>query len=112
MQARHLLVGVVDYCRRHAGAVVLAGLALAAFSGVYVTSHLGLSSETDLLFSADLPWRKRAVAIKADFPQHQDLLVAVIDAREPATRREGVEVRGRELQTPNGNAETNGNHTA
>jgi hopanoid biosynthesis associated RND transporter like protein HpnN len=82
MQAQHLLVGVVDYCRRHAAAVVLAGLALAAFSGVYVSSHLGLSSETDLLFSADLPWRKRAVAIKADFPQHQDLLVAVIDARE------------------------------
>ena len=83
MQVQHLLVGVVDYCRRRACAVVLAGLALAVFAGVYASSHLSLSSETDLLFSADLPWRKRAAAIKADFPQHQDLLVAVIDAREP-----------------------------
>jgi hopanoid biosynthesis associated RND transporter like protein HpnN len=83
MQAQHLLVRVVDCCRRHAGAVVMVGLALAVFAGFYASSHLGLSSETDLLFSADLPWRKRAAAIKDDFPQHQNLLVAVIDAREP-----------------------------
>jgi hopanoid biosynthesis associated RND transporter like protein HpnN len=83
MRSQHLLVGVIDFCRRNARAVVLASVVLAVFAGFYAGGHLDLSSETDRLFAANLSWRQRAAALKTDFPQFQNLLVAVIDAREP-----------------------------
>src|SRR5436190_21789865 len=78
-----LLVGSVDFCRRNALSVVLAGVFLVVFSGWYATGHLGISTETDEMFSASLPWRQRAEMFKRLFPQFQDLLVAVIDGKEP-----------------------------
>ena len=78
-----LLVGVVDFCRRQAIAVLIAGVCLAGFSGWYAANHMGVHTDTDLMFSAELPWRQRAIERNRDFPQFQDLLVAVIDARVP-----------------------------
>src|SRR3954447_2656871 len=83
MRSMHLLVSLIDRCRRNALAVVITAILLGIFAVTYAAGHLGLSSETDLLFSSDLPWRQRAAAFKAEFPQFQNLLVAVIDAREP-----------------------------
>ena len=83
MVFQRLLVGLVDYCRRHGLLVVLGGLALAGFAGVYAAHHLGISTDTDEMFARSLPWRQRALAFKAEFPQFSDLLVAVIDAKEP-----------------------------
>jgi uncharacterized protein len=83
MVFQRLLVGLVDYCRRHGLLVVLGGLALAGFAGVYAAHHLGISTDTDEMFGRSLPWRQRALAFKAEFPQFSDLLVAVIDAKEP-----------------------------
>src|ERR1043166_3135361 len=83
MRTQRALVGVINYCRRHAWTVVLISAALAALALGYASGHLGLSSETDRLFAADLAWRQRAAAFKSEFPQFQNLLVAVIDAREP-----------------------------
>ena len=78
-----LLVGSVDFCRRNALFVVLAGVLLVIFSGWYAAGHLGITTETDEMFAASLPWRQRAEMFKKLFPQFQDLLVAVIDAKEP-----------------------------
>jgi hopanoid biosynthesis associated RND transporter like protein HpnN len=78
-----LLVGVVDRCRRHALAVLIAGLAVAGLSGWYAAGHMGVSTDTDLLFSAELSWRKQAIDHARDFPQFHDLIVAVVDARLP-----------------------------
>jgi hopanoid biosynthesis associated RND transporter like protein HpnN len=78
-----LLVGLVDFCRRNAPSVVLAGVLLVIFSGWYAAGHLGITTETDEMFAASLPWRQRAEMFKKLFPQFQDLLAAVIDAREP-----------------------------
>ncbi|MGC2200655.1 MAG: MMPL family transporter [Stellaceae bacterium] len=78
-----LLVDLVDFCRRTALLVILAGISLAIFSGWYAAHHLGISTDTDEMFAASLPWRQRAEAFKKLFPQFQDLLVAVIDAKEP-----------------------------
>ena len=83
MVFQRLLVGLVDYCRRHGLLVALGGLALAGFAGVYAAHHLGISTDTDEMFARSLPWRQRALAFKAEFPQFSDLLVAVIDAKEP-----------------------------
>lgn len=78
-----LLVQVVGLCRRHAFATLIVGLALAGFSAWYAAGHMGVNTDTDQMFSAELPWRKRAVAQHQAFPQFQDLIVAVIDARIP-----------------------------
>ena len=83
MTLQRVLVGLVGWCRSNAALVVLAGIILAAFAGWYAVGHLGINTDTDRMFAESLPWRQRAMALKADFPQFQDLLVAVIDAREP-----------------------------
>ncbi len=79
----HLLVRLVDASRRNAWRVMLGALLLALFSGWFASGHLGVSTDTDLMFSPSLPWRQRAMAMDKAFPQFRDLLVAVIDAREP-----------------------------
>ena len=56
-----LLVAMIDHCRRNALAVVITAIFLGIFAVTYAAGHLGLSSETDLLFSSDLPWRQRRV---------------------------------------------------
>ena len=80
---KYLLVRVVDTCRRHALLVVLGGFLLAGFSAWFASGHLGVSTDTDLMFAPSLKWRQRAVEMDKAFPQFRDLLVAVIDAREP-----------------------------
>ncbi len=83
MPLHRLLERLAELCRRRAWIVVLAGALLAGLSGVYAARHLGVSTNTDDLFAASLPWRQHAVTFNRDFPQFRDLLVAVVDAREP-----------------------------
>ncbi len=78
-----LLAGLVDTSRRHALLVLLAGFLLAVVSCVVAATRLGVSTDTDQMFSASLPWRRNAIEMNKDFPQFHDLLVAVIDANEP-----------------------------
>src|SRR3954454_13104014 len=78
-----LLVGLVDFSRRHALSVMLAGILLAAFSGWFAATYLGVSTDTDQMFAESLPWRQRAMEMSKNFPQFQNLLVAVVDARVP-----------------------------
>ena len=77
------LVGLVDRSRRHAWFVVIVGMLLAGASGLYASRHLGISTDTDQMFAASLPWRQHAMALSRAFPQSQGLLVAVIDGDTP-----------------------------
>jgi len=83
MAFQRLLAGLVDFCQRHGLLVVFGGIALAGFAGLYAGHHLGISTDTDEMFARSLPWRQKALALRADFPQFNDLLVVVIDAKEP-----------------------------
>ncbi len=78
-----LLAGIAGYCGRNAWRVVLIGLLLGLLSGGLAYVRLGVTTDTDALFAADLPWRQRAAELDRDFPQFRDLLVAVIEARSP-----------------------------
>jgi uncharacterized protein len=78
-----LLAGLVDASRRHALLVLLAGLSLAVLACVVAVKRLGVTTDTDRMFSDTLPWRRNAIELNKLFPQFHDLLVAVIDAREP-----------------------------
>ena len=78
-----LIAGVVDVCRRRAVLVVLVGFLLAGLSALVASQRLGVSTDTDQMFSESLPWRRNAAVMNAAFPQFRDLLVAVIDAKQP-----------------------------
>jgi hopanoid biosynthesis associated RND transporter like protein HpnN len=78
-----LLVRLVDFSRRHSLSVVFGGVLLAVLAGWVASAHLGVSTDTDLLFKDSLPWRQRSVEMNRNFPQFHDLLVAVVDARIP-----------------------------
>ena len=78
-----LLAGLVDASRRHAVLVMLAGLLLAMLACGVAALRLGVSTDTDQMFSDTLPWRRNAIQLAKDFPQFRGLLVAVIDAKEP-----------------------------
>ena len=83
MASRYLLAGLVDRTCRRAWLVVLAGVLLASLGGLYAWRHLGVSTDTDLLFSASLPWRQRQMTFEREFPQSKQVLVAVIDSAIP-----------------------------
>ena len=74
---------LVDFSHRHAWSVLLGGIALMICAGWVASFTLGVSTDTDLLFKASLPWRQQAVEMNKDFPQFTNLLVAVVDARIP-----------------------------
>lgn len=78
-----LLARIVEHSRRRAAFVVLGGVALMLAMAWVGASRLGVSTDTDKLFSARLPWRQRQIAWDKQFPQFRDLLVTVIDADTP-----------------------------
>ncbi len=83
MSLRNLPVSVVDVCRRRALLVVAAGVLAALLSCLYAAGHLGVSTDTDQMFSNRLAFRQAEARFARDFPQFSDLLVMVIDAAEP-----------------------------
>jgi hopanoid biosynthesis associated RND transporter like protein HpnN len=78
-----LLGALVDASRRHALIVFLAGIVLAIVACGVASKRLGVSTDTDLMFSDTLQWRRNAIELNKGFPQFHDLLVAVVDAKEP-----------------------------
>jgi uncharacterized protein len=77
------LAAIARISSRHALWVILAGLIVAVGCALYTSRHLGIDTNTDDLFSSKLPWRHAQEAMNADFPQYQDLLVGVVDAKTP-----------------------------
>ena len=83
MSLMSLLLRVTGLCSRHALAVVLGGLVLAGLAGGWSVHRLGVSTDTDAMFAANLGWRQRQMALDRDFPQFRDLLLAVVDGTSP-----------------------------
>lgn len=83
MTFQSMLARLVQLSQRNALLVVLAGVLLGGLSAAIAVRHLGISTNTYLMFAENLPWRQSVIAFNRDFPQSSDLLVAVIDARIP-----------------------------
>ena len=79
---------LVAFCARRAVLVVLLAALLGAGALLATRARLGVSTDTGKLFSASLPWKKRANVLIRDFPQHEDLLIAVIGADIPEEAQE------------------------
>ena len=73
------LSALVDFCRRHAGRVLLASLVLTVLGGVFAAGHLGVNTDTSKLLSPDLPWQKQGAAFDAAFPASTSLTTVVLD---------------------------------
>jgi hopanoid biosynthesis associated RND transporter like protein HpnN len=80
---RNWLTLLVESSHRNAKLVVLAGALLAGLGGFAIAARLGVSTDTSLMFSDRLPWRQQEIERARDFPQLDNLLVAVIDAKIP-----------------------------
>ena len=77
------LAALVARCARRASLVVCAAFLLALAGGFYASRHLGVTTDTNALFSSKLPWRQHEMAMQKLFPQFNDVLVLVIDASVP-----------------------------
>jgi hopanoid biosynthesis associated RND transporter like protein HpnN len=78
-----LLSRLVALCVKHAWITVAGFAILAVLGGGPAATRLGMTTDVRLLFNPDLPWKQRDAADRAAFPQFQDVIVAVVDARIP-----------------------------
>src|SRR6516164_1748548 len=76
-----LIARLVDLCLKHARAVLVLSLLMAALAGWYAAGHFKMTTDTEQLISAELPWRKTGIAFEKAFPQLQDSTIAVIDGK-------------------------------
>ena len=95
---RAFLVRVVDFCRRAALWVVLAGLAAAGLSLGYAVNSLTLDTDPMNLLDPDLPFRRVSLDFDAAFPQLDGLIVVVVDQGSPERRRDAVHELARLLE--------------
>jgi len=83
MAERSLLASVVSLSARRITAVLVVGAVLAALSGWLAVTRLSVTTDINTLFNPSLPWKQREAELRRLFPQHDELLVAVVDAVTP-----------------------------
>jgi uncharacterized protein len=76
----YALVWLVDQSGRHPFIVLLLATALAVGSLHGTSTRLSIDTDSDHLFSAQLPWRQHSLAFARQFPQFSDTLTAVVRA--------------------------------
>jgi uncharacterized protein len=78
------LIGrTVDFCIRHAHAVILLAVILGAGAAGYAAQHFAINTDISKLISPDLPWRQRQLAFQQAFPDRTESILAVVHAPTP-----------------------------
>ncbi|MFJ3486931.1 MMPL family transporter [Pseudomonas sp. NPDC090202] len=96
-KVRQWLVWLVDTSGRHPWVVLMLAMIMAAASLASANAWLSIDSDSDHLFSADLPWRQQSEAFAAQFPQFSDTLTAVVRAPTVEEARENALLLATEL---------------
>ncbi|QCE35443.1 RND transporter [Acetobacteraceae bacterium] len=78
-----ILTNIGTLCRKHAWKTFGFFALLAALSCAYTVTHLGITTETDRLFSDSLPWKQKISEVEHLFPGEKGTLVAVIRGKTP-----------------------------
>ena len=78
-----IVARIVEFARRNAVLVMIACLVLAAAAAVYAAGHLAVDTDIERMLPSNVAWRQNERALDEAFPQNNNLLVAVIDARTP-----------------------------
>jgi uncharacterized protein len=97
-----MLEKLVGFCLRWPWLVVAATLALTGAGAHLTATRFAIDTDTNHLFSSDIPWRQNEIALYKAFPQLDNLIIAVIDAKSPeaaedATKRLGAALAGQPL---------------
>jgi len=90
-----LVTRLVQASYRHAIALSILILAGVAVIGYLAARHIGIDTETDRLFSPDLPWRRAAAELDRAFPQNAELLAVVIDGTTPDQAEDAAAILAR-----------------
>jgi len=62
---------------------VAIALAAAIAAGVYAVGHFSMTTDTEQLISAKLPWRQNGIAFDKAFPEQGDTIAVVVDGQTP-----------------------------
>jgi hypothetical protein len=92
------LARCADFCRRRAGLVIAAGLALAALSLVHTARHLGIRGDTEYLLSQELPFKQSERRYQEAFPALYENLFVVVDGVTPERAGEAASALAERLQ--------------
>ncbi|WP_234729839.1 MMPL family transporter [Acidocella facilis] len=93
-----LINSIVATASRHAVLCVLLFLVLGGLGLGYTARHLAIDTDTDHLFAASLAWRQAQIAEDKNFPQFNDLIVAVVRADTPEEAKETATALNAALQ--------------
>ncbi|MDE2238434.1 MAG: MMPL family transporter [Rhodospirillales bacterium] len=77
------IVATVSTARRYAALCVMLFLVTGALGLGYTFRNLKIDTDTDHLFSSNLPWRQAQILEDKNFPQFNDLIVAVVRGDTP-----------------------------
>lgn len=80
---RAWITHIVDFSRRHAVVVTLLFTLLASMGVWLAHGQLRVDTNTDHMFDARLPWRQHERTFDHEFPQFNNLLVAVVRGATP-----------------------------
>jgi hopanoid biosynthesis associated RND transporter like protein HpnN len=83
-----VIIAIVAAVRRHAVLVILAFLLLAGAGLHYTAGHLSVDTDTNKLFAENLPWRQAQIQENRNFPQFNNVLVAVVRGATPEEAQE------------------------
>ena len=78
-----LIIAIVAGARHHAWLTVIVAVLLAVAGTTYAAHHLRIDTDTNNLFARSLPWRQAQIREDKNFPQFNDLIVAVVRADTP-----------------------------
>src|SRR5574337_2077346 len=90
------IVRIIDVCTRYAWQVVVAGIVLAAASGVYTARHFAINADISTLLSNDIGWRQHELAFERAFHRFKRIFV-VVEAPTPELASEATAALTREL---------------
>ncbi len=97
-----MLEKLVGFCLRWPWLVLAATLALTGAGAHLTVTRFAIDTDTNHLFSSDIPWRQNEIELYKAFPQLDNLIISVIDANTPeaaedATKRLGAALAGQPL---------------
>ncbi|MEA2856763.1 MAG: uncharacterized protein QOH98_1084, partial [Methylobacteriaceae bacterium] len=84
------IVAIVDFCCRRAWLVLVLSVLVSIGCGAFAARHFAINTDINQLISPNLPWRQKQLAFDRAFPQRQDQITVVIDARTPELGEEAA----------------------
>ncbi|MEA2842202.1 MAG: uncharacterized protein QOF41_3532 [Methylobacteriaceae bacterium] len=77
------IIAIVDFCSHRAWLVVILSVLVSLGCGIFAARHFAITTDINQLISPNLPWRQKQLAFDHAFPQLQNQIIVVIDARTP-----------------------------